>query len=100
MEFQRADWRARQEIVAALSDARLRQLGSRLVAFYAPELLSQTERARYHTWLRDRWSAPDVPETAWMTIGKAQRALEEMQSAAQIDPALIDEIAVHLSRFA
>ena len=100
MEFQRADWRARQEIVAALSDARLRQLGSRLVAFYAPELLSQTERARYHTWLRDRWSAPDVPETAWMTIGKAQRALEEMQSAAQIDPALIDEIGVHLSRFA
>ena len=98
-EFQRADWRRRQEIVAIFTDVRLRQLGRRLVAFYAPEMLSPGERAQYHTWLRERWSAPDVPETAWMTISKAQRALEEMQSAAQIDPALIDEIGAHLSRF-
>jgi exodeoxyribonuclease-1 len=38
-EFQRADWRQRQDFVAAMSDPRLRQLGRRLVAFYAPQLL-------------------------------------------------------------
>jgi exodeoxyribonuclease I len=32
-EFQRADWPRRQEIVTALGDSRLRQLGRRLVAF-------------------------------------------------------------------
>ena len=100
MEFQRVDWRARQEIVAALSDARLRQLGRRLVAFYAPELLLPVERTQYNTWLRERWATPDAPKTTWMTYGKAQLALEEVQSAAQIDPAIIDEISTYLHRFA
>ncbi|MEO7380305.1 MAG: hypothetical protein ABIV25_01045 [Paracoccaceae bacterium] len=40
MEFQRADWRTRLKIVAALSDARLRKLGHRLLKFHAPEQLS------------------------------------------------------------
>ena len=39
-EFQHAPWPRRQEIVASLSDTRLRQLGRRLVAFYSPELLT------------------------------------------------------------
>jgi exodeoxyribonuclease-1 len=43
-EFQAADWRRRQEIVASFEDARLRQMGRRLIAFYSPELLSEQER--------------------------------------------------------
>ena len=62
-EFQRADWRRRQAILSALDDARLRQLGRRLVAFHAPELLSPDERAQYEAWRHMRWSAADTPET-------------------------------------
>ena len=47
-EFQHADWRRRQEIVASLSDRRLRQLGNRLVAFHSPELLTAEEIGRAH----------------------------------------------------
>ena len=81
-EFQRADWPRRQEIAATLSDARLRQLGRRLVAFNAPELLSPEERAHYEAWLRERWSAPEVPETEWTSRGRALGALDEMRNDA------------------
>lgn len=98
-EFQRADWRRRQEIVATLADPRLRQLGRRLVAFHAPELLSAEERVQYEAWLLERWSAPDVPETEWTTLGRACSALDEMRSDGGIDRGLVSEIEVYLQGF-
>jgi exodeoxyribonuclease I len=99
-ECQRADWPRRQEIVATLSDARLRQLGRRLVAFHAPELLSTEERGQYHAWLRERWSAPDIPEVEWTGLAKAEEALAEIQAKGAASPDLIDEIATYLQGFA
>jgi len=98
-EFQRVDWRQRQQIVAALSDPRLRQLGRRLVAFHAPELLSPEERGQYEAWLRERWSAPDVPETEWMTADKARRALDEIRAEEGHNLPVIGEIDAYLQRF-
>jgi exodeoxyribonuclease I len=98
-EFQRADWRRRQEIVATLSDARLRQLGRRLVAFHAPELLSTEERAQYRAWLQGRWSAPDVPETEWTSGDRARAALEQIRADGGIDQGLIGEIEAYLLQF-
>jgi exodeoxyribonuclease-1 len=98
-EFQRADWPQRQELVAALGDPRLRQLGHRLVAFHAPQLLSPEERAQYVDWLSERWSAPDAPETEWMTTGKARRAVDEMRGNEGLDQALVAEIAAYLQGF-
>lgn len=97
-EFQRADWRRRQEIVATLADPRLRQLGRRLVAFHAPELLSAEERAQYEAWLLERRSAPDVPETEWTTRGRALAALTEIQGDEGVDPGLVNEIEAYLLR--
>lgn len=97
-EFQRADWPRRQEIVATLADPRLRQLGRRLVAFHAPELLSTEERGQYQAWLLERWSAPDVPETEWTTLDRARSALDEMRSDG-IDPGLVDEVEAYLLRY-
>jgi exodeoxyribonuclease-1 len=79
-EFHRADWPRRQEIVASLSDSRLRQLGRRLVAFYNPALLNADETARFNVYLREKWSADDVPETEWMTIGKARAAIGTLRA--------------------
>jgi exodeoxyribonuclease-1 len=98
-EFQHADWPRRQEIAAALSDPRLRQLGRRLVAFHAPELLSPAERAAYHAWLQERWSAPDAPGTEWTTRAAAQRALEELRANVAVDTGLIADIESFLQRF-
>jgi len=98
-EFQRADWRQRQDIVAGLSDLRLRQLGRRLVAFHAPQLLSPEDRAEYEVWLSERWSAPDAPETEWMTANKARRALDEIRLNDGLNEALIGEIEAYLQGF-
>ena len=98
-EFQRADWRRRQEIAAMLSDARLRQLGRRLVAFYAPELLSMEERAQYQAWLEGRWSAADVPEIEWTGKHRANAALVQMRTNGGVDFGLVDEIEAYLQDF-
>jgi len=96
VEFQRADWPIRQEITATIIDPRLRQLGRRLVAFYAPELLSPDERGQYRIWLEQRWSAPDVPETEWTSRDRAHAALTQMRSDGGIDAGLMDEIEAYL----
>ena len=99
-EFQRVDWRRRQEIVAALDDVRLRQLGRRLLAFYAPDLLSHKDRSRFEAWLRERWSAPDTHEAGWMTTDKAQRALDEVQASRELDDERVAELADFLDGYA
>lgn len=93
------DWPQRQEIVAALSDLRLRQLGRRLVAFYSPQLLSTEERVQFEAWLRERWSAPDAPEIEWMAVASARRAVDELRGNDGVDQALIGEIEVYLQGF-
>jgi exodeoxyribonuclease I len=99
-EFQRADWPRRQEITATLTDPGLRQLGRRLVAFHAPELLSTEERGQYQAWLRERWSAPAIPEVEWTGLAKAEEALAEIRAKGAASPDLIDEIATYLRGFA
>jgi exodeoxyribonuclease I len=98
-EFQRADWPRRQEITATLTDPRLRQLGRRLVAFHAPELLSAGERGQYQAWLRERWSAPENRIAEWMTVGKALQLFDEISSTLRADQSLITEIATYLLGF-
>ena len=98
-EFQRSDWRRREEIVATLADPRLRQLGRRLVAFHAPELLSADERGLFEGWLQERWSAPDTPDTGWTTRDRSWTALDEIQAEDGLDQALVTEIATYLQRF-
>ncbi|MCC5968265.1 MAG: exodeoxyribonuclease I, partial [Natronohydrobacter sp.] len=99
VEFQSADWPQRQEIVAILTDPRLRQLGRRLVAFYAPKLLSAEESTQYRSWLQGRWSAAASPEAEWMTVDKARRAIAEISADNRTDPSLIEIIATYLNRF-
>ncbi len=98
-EFLRVDWPRRQEIVATLSDARLRQLGRRLVAFNAPELLSAEEGGQFEAWLRERWSAPASDTVEWTGLAKAYQALADMRVKEAASPEAIDEIAVYLQRF-
>lgn len=96
-EFQGANWPRRQEIVATFEDARLRQLGARLVAFHAPKLLSDSDRRRYIAWRRERWNAPADVEVEWMTLEKARRALLEMPAAAKQDQSMLEEIEVFIA---
>jgi len=92
-EFQRADWPRRQEIVGILTDARLRQLGSRLIAFHAPGALTEAEGAQFEAFLQERWNAHEVHETEWTTIGSATRAIAELRAQPGEDHGALDNIA-------
>jgi exodeoxyribonuclease-1 len=96
-EFQAADWPRRQEIVASFGDVRLRQLGRRLVASYAPALLSDEERGQFAVWRRERWLAPEQAEPEWTTLGKAQQVISEMKASSSYDLVTIEEIEGFLS---
>ncbi|MBQ1202656.1 MAG: exodeoxyribonuclease I [Loktanella sp.] len=92
-EFQRGEWPRRQEIVGLLTDDRLRQLGRRLIAFHAPSALTPDEAVQFETFLHERWTAPDAPETEWTTIASAARAIAELRAVPGSDQAALDEIA-------
>lgn len=85
--------------MSSLADPRLRQLGRRLVAFHAPDLLSTEERGQYEAWLRGRWSAPEDRETEWMTTVRAHAALDEMRADEGLDLGLVAEIEIFLQQF-
>jgi exodeoxyribonuclease-1 len=97
-EFQRADWPQRQEIVGLLTDARLRQLGRRLIAFHAPGALTAEEAAQFETFLRERWDAPDNPEIEWTTIASATRAIAELRVVPGADQTALDGVAEFIQR--
>ena len=96
-EFQHVDWRRRQEIVNTLSDPRLRQLGRRLVAFHAPELLSPEELQHYEVWLSERWSAFDSAEIEWMSQSRAKAAIQQLRLVDGADLAALAEIESFIS---
>lgn len=91
-EFQVADWRRRQEIVASFEDPRLRQIGRRLIGFYAFDLLSQDERDHYDRWLNERWSASGESGPGWMTRQRADQAIAEMREQASCKPEMLATI--------
>lgn len=97
--FQGADWPQRQEIVATFDDSRLRQLGRRLVAFYAHDLLSEEEQRQYGEWLHGRWQAASRLETEWMTTKKARQAIAEMRESSNYDNLMLEEIEAFLGSF-
>jgi exodeoxyribonuclease-1 len=99
-EFQASEWPRRQEIMATFEDSRLRQLGARLVAFYAPNLLSDSDRRRYIAWRRERWNAPVDTGVGWMTFEQARQALLDMQMASPHDPSILADIDAFIAGLA
>ena len=91
--FQHASWPRRQEIVASLSDLRLRQLGRRLVAFYSPELLTAEERAHFQSYLKEKLSAPDAPDTEWTSLPKAMAAIDVLRTSGAAEDDVLNAIA-------
>ena len=81
--FQTASWPERANIINKLSDRRLRQLGIRLIAFYAPELLTEQQRIDLNSFLSQRWSTA-IDQAPWMTAEDVWIALEKLSSEIEV----------------
>lgn len=78
-QFQKATWVDRAELIKSFKDDRLRQLGQRLLAFYAPELLSNDQKSRFTEFLQSRWKATGE-DLKWNTIDKVASDLSEVDA--------------------
>ena len=54
-EFQLGSWDERLNLLSRFSDERLKQLGRRLIAFNAPELLTTNEQDAFDAYLKNKW---------------------------------------------
>ncbi len=78
-QFQEATWLDRAELIKSFKDDRLRQLGQRLLAFYAPELLSNDQKSRFTEFLKSRWKETGK-DVKWNTIDKVSADLPKMDA--------------------
>jgi len=81
--FQDASWEERLELVLSMQDSRYRQLGMRLIASHAPQLLSNSQKDSFINFIRDRWS--QTGKTDWETLEKVSEALNKMESGGEGD---------------
>ena len=83
-QFQGATWPDRAVLIKSFKDDRLRQLGQRLLAFYAPELLSNDQKSRFTEFLQSRWKATGS-DVKWNTIDKISTDLSEIDTEFNSD---------------
>ena len=76
-QFQKATWEDRRAIINSFRDDRLRQLGQRLLAFYAPELLTNDQMSRFNEFLKSRWTAKG-DGVKWNTLEKVASDLSDL----------------------
>lgn len=50
-------------------------------------------------YLREKWSADDVPETEWMTLAKARTAIDALRLQGAAFPAHLDGITEFIERW-
>ena len=82
-QFQSAPWEQRQEITEEFEDARLKQLGRRLIAFYAPHLLSQKQVQQYRDFVKSKWER-DSESAEWTTIASLRKDLAELPNESDM----------------
>ena len=76
--FQLSTWEERLNLLSRFSDERLIQLGRRLIAFNAPELLTIKERNAFDKYLKNKWEAEDT-KSNWTTVSKIKDQLKELE---------------------
>jgi exodeoxyribonuclease-1 len=77
-QFQLASWEERLNLLSRFSDERLKQLGRRLIAFNAPELLTTNEKDAFDAYLKNKWEKEDK-KSNWTTVSKIKDQLKELE---------------------
>ena len=80
-KFHGSRWEDRPTIVASLADARLRELGTRLIHHERPDVLDADTRSAHDKAMAQRIieTAADIP---WLTIPKAMKELAVLMESA------------------
>ena len=82
-QFQSAPWEQRQEITEEFDNTRLKQLGRRLIAFYAPHLLNKKQVQQYQDFVKSKWES-DAENVGWTTISTLKKDLADLSSESDM----------------
>jgi exodeoxyribonuclease-1 len=77
-EFQLGSWEERLNLLPRFSDERLKQLGRRLIAFNAPELLTTKQQDEFNAYIKNKW-AKEEKKTEWTTIKDVKEQLGKLR---------------------
>ena len=89
-QFQLCSWEERLNLLSKFSDERLKQLGRRLIAFNAPELLTTKEQDAFNAYLKNKWTTDE--ETEWTTIKNIKEQLDKLRYE-ECNEALLEELS-------
>ena len=78
-QFQTASWPERVSVINDFTDERLKQLGKRLIAFYAPQLLTDEQRSAFKAFIQRRWNT-SMDDAPWTTAEDIWASLNELKS--------------------
>ncbi|HEY9080474.1 exonuclease domain-containing protein [Magnetovibrio sp.] len=89
-QFHAAPWADRPAIVSRIQDARLRELGERLIYLEHPDALTAETRQGHDAWRKKRFHAEgDVP---WVTVTSAYGELDEIKGDPRAQDGMLAEI--------
>ena len=90
-QFQFASWEERLNLLSRFSDERLKQLGRRLIAFNAPELLTTKEQNAFNSYLKNKWTSEEE-KTEWTTIKNVKKQIDKLRDEG-CDETLLKELS-------
>jgi exodeoxyribonuclease-1 len=90
--FQTSNWAERLALLGEVQDERIQQLGRRLVAFNARQLLDDKYKKVVQEYLADKWSASE-PDVRWATIAYVHAQLIELEKEG-FDESLLEEMRI------
>ena len=97
-QFQNASWGERHQMLSQFHDQRLQELGLRLIATNAPELLSVAQRQVFAQAWSNKWKSEDSRDKPWMTTARFHRELAEIQKEGFYDENRINALKAFLDK--
>ena len=97
-DFQAVDWPKRAELILQFDDQRLKQLGRRLVSFYASETGDQSDTERFSQFLREKWYLRDGKKVPWTTFDEVKRQLEEIDQDPKIEKGIKEYLKAYYQK--
>ena len=89
-KFQISSWEDRLKIIDQFRDDRLRQLGKRLIAFFAPYLLTEQQKSDLSSFIKKRWMTLDN-NANWTTVQTVKNDLAKMKDES-LDAQYINDL--------
>ena len=97
-DFQTVDWPKRAELILQFEDQRLKQLGRRLVSFYAPETGDQSNIERFSQFLKEKWFLREGKKVPWTTFDEVKRQLDEIDEDPKIETGIKDYLKAYYQK--